>query len=60
MYDYGGRTDLLSQRYIHLYGRTQLVLQALTIVQTIIHHCSNVITTGNPGLMHCVIKCVGG
>ena len=31
---------------IHLYGRTELALQALIIVQTIIHHSSKVFTTG--------------
>ena len=31
---------------IHLYGRTQLALQALITVQTIIHHHSMVFTTG--------------
>ena len=48
--------------YMHLYGRTKLVLQALIIVQTIIHHHSKVFTTGqarvNPET--CVIKYVTG
>ena len=34
------------QTCIHLYGRTELALQALIIVRTIMHHCSKVFTTG--------------
>ena len=39
-----------------------LVLQALIIVQTTIHHHSKVFTTGQAriNLKHYVIKCVGG
>ena len=44
-----------------IYGRTDLALQALIIVQTIIHRCSKVSTTGqarvNPE--HYVIKGMG-
>ena len=59
MHGYGRSIDLLSQAY--LYVVEQLALQALIIVQTIIHHCSKAFTTGqarvNPE--HYVIKCVG-
>ena len=60
MHGYGRRTDLLSQAY--LYGRTQLALQLLIIVRTIIHYHSKIFTTGHARvtLEHCIIKCVGG
>ena len=62
MHGHGRSTDLLSHADIHLYGRTGLVLRALIIVQTIIHHHSKVFTTGQARVNaeHYVIKCVGG
>ena len=61
MHGYGGSTDLLSQTYIYMVECILLVLQALIIVQTNIHHYSKLFTTGqardNPEQY--VIKCVG-
>ena len=47
-------------RYTYIY--TYLVLQALIIVQSIIHYCSMVFTIGQARINpeHYVIKCVGG
>ena len=55
-------TDLLSQAYtVYLYRRMQLALQALNIVQTVIHHHSKVFTTGQARINpeHYVIKYLG-
>ena len=58
MHGYGRSTDYYP---VYNYGKTQIGLQELIIVQTIIHHCSKVFTTGqarvNPE--YYVIKCVG-
>ena len=62
MHGYGRSTDLLFQAYSYMVECSYVALQALTIVQTVIHHHSKVFTSGqarvNPE--HYVIKCVGG
>ena len=59
MHGYGRHTDLLSQTYIFMIEQ-KLALQTLIIiiVQTIIHHCSKIFTTGQARAYN-IFGCVG-
>ena len=50
MHGYGRSTDLLSQTYIDIWENVASVTGTIIIVQTNIHHCSKVFTTGQAGL----------